>query len=139
MLVVYDARGQIVHMILEAQASIEDMLARYESLGERALVYHGDALDIMTNYVRDGEVVPKPRLRLDGEIRSIAADDDDTLTLDFDPPRAHLEVLLDGVTVMEAELADGHLDLFTGHAGRYVVRLVPEFPWLGAEFELEAV
>ena len=29
--------------------------------------------------------------------------------------------------------------LFTGHAGRYVVRLVPEFPWLGAEFELEAV
>ena len=61
------------------------MLARYKSLGERALVYHGDALDIMTNYVRDGEVQPKPRIRLDGEIRSIAADDADTLSTGVRP------------------------------------------------------
>jgi hypothetical protein len=138
MLVVYDNRGMIVHIILQAQASIEDMLARYEQLGQNALVYEGDALDIMTNYVVDGEAVPKPRLTIAGEMRAVTADGRDTLSLKFDPPRAHLDVLLDDVVVAEAEIDDGRLELNTGYAGRYLVRLTPEFPWLGDEFEFEA-
>jgi hypothetical protein len=138
MLVVYDDRGMIVHIILQAQASIEDMLERYEQLGQNALVYDGDALDIMTNYVVDGEAVPKPKLTIAGKMRAVIADGRDTLSLKFDPPRAHLDVLLDDVVVAEAEIDDGRIELFTGYAGRYRVRLTPEFPWLGDEFEFEA-
>ena len=138
MLVVYDDRGMIVHIILQAQASIEDMLERYEQLGQNALVYDGDALDIMTNYVVDGEAVPKPKLTIAGKMRAVIADGRDTLSLKFDPPRAHLDVLLDDVVVAEAEIDDGRLELNTGYAGRYKVRLTPEFPWLGDEFEFEA-
>jgi hypothetical protein len=138
MLVVYDDRGMIVHIILQAQASIEDMLARYEQLGQNALVYEGDALDIMSNYVVDGEAVPKPKLTIAGKMHDVVADGRDTLSLKFDPPRAHLDVLLDDVVVAEAEIDDGRLELNTGYAGRYKVRLTPEFPWLGDEFEFEA-
>ena len=137
-LVVHDERGAIVHIILEAQASVEEMLARYRELGQRALVYDGEAIDIMSCYVVDGEVLPKPRLKLAGDLRAIAADNADTMMVMFEPLRAHVEVLLDGVTMTEADIDDGQLEFCTGHAGRYLVRLVPEFPWLGTHFEIEA-
>lgn len=141
MIVCYDpAAGMINQCITQASVTIEALAERYAQLGIAHLIVDWDSPDdIFTHYVKDGQVIPKPKVNVSGENHPIAADGVDTLTFQVSPASATVSVTFGETLIHQETITDGKIEFSIGHPGSYRIDVGAEFPWQGASFTVEAV
>jgi hypothetical protein len=140
MLVCYDENGMINQCIIQAPVTLEELAARYEAMGVRHVMADWDHPDdILTHYVKNGQVIPRPQIEVAGENRPVTADGVDTLTFQVWPANATVKVFLGETPIHEETLTDGTIEFSIDHPGSYRIDLEAEFPWAGNSFTVETV
>jgi hypothetical protein len=141
MLVCYDDKtGMINQCIIQAPVTLEELAARYTEMSVPHVLVDWDSPDdVFTHYVKDGQVVPKPRIELSGDVRPVTADGVDTLTFRISPVNATVYVTFGETLIHQEAITDGTIEFSIDHPGSYRIDVAGEFPWLGVSFTVEAV
>ena len=137
MLVAYDEDGRITHCTIQAECGFDELAARYTEMGIPHALYDG-VVEIWKAYVVDGEVRIKPPLRIDGELRAIAADGADALRLAIDPPAAWVTVFHGDHQIGQEQVTDGAIEFAANYPGHYRIVIDPPFPFMPVDLTIEA-
>ncbi|MCA6098876.1 hypothetical protein [Bradyrhizobium australafricanum] len=136
-IVIHDDNGVITQTILQVEIGTQALSDRYVEMGIQHILYDGD-VDITNAYVKDGEVMPKPTVSIDGDVRSIKADGIDSLSLNVSPSEFDVFVALDGAVIHQENVVDGKLEFSVDHPGSYIIGIAPAHPYRPLRLEIEA-
>ena len=135
-LLIYDGKGEITQVIIQAEVTLEVLKARHTKLGIPAILGEGDPAAV---YVVNGALAPRPQLTITGDVRPVKADGADTLELSVAPSSFDVAVLFGGVMIHEESVSDGALAFSADHPGNYVVHIAPPFPYRAVALTIEAM
>ncbi len=140
-LVRHDANGVITQIILEAARPMEDISKSFTEAGINHILYDGP-VDIREAYVdlskNPPEILPKPEVVINGEIRPIKADGVDALHLTVQPEKFTVCVWFENRLVHQEDVVDGSLEFAIDQVGSFRVTIVPPQPYKVGAFEVVA-